>query len=159
MDNRRAARGLSLLELAVALVVLGLLVSLTPPALNSIGARWRLRGAAQEIEGVVRWAQNAAAARGVPESVLYDLPERSYWVRLRGKVPVVHTLPRGVRFDYVDLGDVRVVNDVAVVRAFPNDTLDSHEVLLLGEGDLRLRIAFDRLTGEPFYEEGQHAPR
>jgi len=157
---RRGTGGLTLLETLVALAILGLLLSLVRPVLDGVGARWRLRAAAQEVEGVVRWAQNAAAARGVPAHVIYDVREGSCWVRLRDKTHAFHALPRGVTFSFVRLGGIEVTGDLANVRAFPDGTLDSHEVALQGAGELRIHMTFERLTGEPSYEETHDdAPR
>ena len=151
--------GLSLLELMAALLVLGLVLSLTRPALNGVSARWRLRAAAQEVESAVHWARNAAAVRGAPADLRYDVSEGAYWVDLGDETETYRTLPRGVRFGYVRLGGIEVVNDIALVRVFPDGSLDGHELTLEGGDGLRIRMTFRRLTGEAAYEETQDGAR
>lgn len=150
--SSRTSNGLTLLELMAALVILGLLVALVPPAVDGIGPRWRLRATARQVAATAQWARNAAAVQGSPVEVFYDVPEGSHWVRVGDDTEAFHTLPRDVRFEWVKFGDIQVAGDVAVCKAFPDGTLDAHEVMLRNEKGMRIRISFDRLTGEPTYE-------
>jgi len=154
--DRRGQGGVTLLELMVALVILGLLLTLVPPAVNSLSPRWRLRSAAHEVAATVQWARNAAAIQGRPVQILYDVPEGAYWVRVGDETYALRSLPREVRFDWVKFGRIVVVNDVAACEAFPDGALDSHQVMLRNQNDRRMRLHFDRLTGEPTYEEKAH---
>ena len=153
--RRRAGEecGLTLLELMAALVILGLVITLSRPILNGINSRWRLRSAAYQVESVVRFAQNAAAARDESVQVLYDVTEGSHWVRIGDTTYSFRTLPDGVRFESVNFGERPVVRDVAACGVFSDGTLDGHSVTLHGAGDTRIRLDFDRLTGEAYYEE------
>ena len=137
-----------------ALIILGLLLALVRPMVNGVTSRWRLRAAAQQVESVVQWAQNAAAVRGEPVQVLYDVPDGSYWVRVGDETHALHRLPGEVSFASVRFGEIKVTRDVAACGAFPDGTLDSHEVILRTTDDSAVRLTFDRLTGEPSYEEG-----
>jgi len=135
-----------------ALVILGLLVTLAPPAVNGISPTWRLRAAARQVAATAQWARNAAAVQGGPVEIFYDVPEGSHWVREGGDTQAFHALPRDVRFEWVKFGGIQVAGDVAVCKAFPDGTLDAHEVMLRSDKGMRIRIRFDRLTGEPTYE-------
>lgn len=148
---------MSLLELMAALAILGLLVAIVPPALDGVSATWRLRAAGRDIESTVRSALNEAAATGRPARVLYDLREQGLWVRSGDERRSEHRLPKDIRFRHVRFGNISVVYDVAAVRAFPDGTLDAHEVSLSGPDGLALTIGFDRLTGEPRFAEGADA--
>ncbi len=150
----RSCLALSLLELMVALVLLGLLLALSLPALDGITAGWRLRAAAHQVEAVVQWAQNAAAVTGGPVQVLYDVPDGSFWVRMNDETHAHHRLPDGVSFESVRFGEVEVIYDVAAVRAFPDGTVDAHEVRLQTGEDTLIGLTFNRLTGEVQFREG-----
>jgi len=150
---RRRTWALTLLELTAALVILGLLLSIVQFTVNGISSGWRLRAAAHHVEATVRWAQNAAVARGEMTRVYYHLPEGSFWVGVGDETFSYHTLPRNIRFGRVCFGEIEVVGDVAVCRVYPDGTLDSHEVILSDADDQRASVSFARLTGEPVYEE------
>lgn len=153
----RAQSAMTLLELMAALVILGILVAISRPAVDGISAHWRLRSAAIRVESAVRFAMNAAAARNESVQVMYDVPGGSHWVRVGEDDLNFHRLPSGISMDRVDLGDVEVTADVAACAVQPEGTLDAHEVVLRGQGGERIRIFFDRLTGEAYYEEDADA--
>jgi len=155
--GRVRARGMSLLELMAALIVIGLLVAIVPPSLNGVSAKWQLRGAAQDVEAAVRRALNEAAATGTPTQIVYDLDDQTFRVRSRGETADVRNLPQSVRFKRVRFGRVEILSAAASVRAFPDGSLDAHEVELRGPDGLFLSIAFDRLTAEARFEEGSDA--
>jgi len=150
--TRAGRRGLTLLELMVALLIVGFLLALTPPTLNGLSAKWRLRAAGREIESTALHARTLAVSRGVRSHLKYDVPEGLYWIALGDERVVVKRLPKGVRFRSVRFGDVGILYDVADLRAFPDGTVDSHQVDLVG-GGAGLRLTFDRLTGAVSYKE------
>jgi len=137
----------------VTLAIVGLLLALVPPALDGISPRWRLRAAALQVAATAQWARNAAALQGSPAQILYDVRGGSCWVRLGQDTHALHNLPPDVRFETVRLGDVEVRSDVAACQAFPDGTLEPHQVTLRNEKGMRIRISFNRLTGEPTYEQ------
>jgi len=156
---KNRASGLTIIELMVALAVLGVLLVIVPPALNSLGPRWRIRAAAQEVAATVQWARNAASLADAQVEILYDVPDGSFWVRSGLETRAYHELPRDVRFRRVRFGEVEVILDVAACRAFPDGTVDAHEVALEdGRGNGAV-ISFDRLTGEPTYETTSETAR
>ena len=150
-------KALSLLELMAALFILGLLATLVPRALDGMSARWKLRADAQNVESVLRWAQNAAAADGEATHILYDVPLGAFWVRRQDEVFAAHQLSSGVRFQVVEMGTIRIVNDRARVTAYPDGTVDAHNIILSGQKGLRIGITYDRLTGEATYKEAADA--
>ena len=151
-------RGMTLFELLVALVVVGLLAALARPRLDRITSVWRLRSAGSEIESVVRWARNAAVARGRTAQVMYDVPAGLFWVRLGEASFSVRRLSEGVRLHVVAFPNgLAVFHDVAAVRVFPDGTIEGHQVVLWAADGRRLSLAFNRLTGEAVSEESADA--
>ena len=153
--SRRAnAAALTLIEMMAALVILALALTVCRLALDGITVRWRLRAAAHEVESVAQWALNAAASRGRPTRVLYDVPENCWWVQMGTETFAWHRLPQGVAFVSVRFPDgTEIMHDVAAVRASPEGTLDPHVVTLTGHNGEEVVLSFDRLTGEMTYEE------
>lgn len=152
---RRAGRqAVTLIEMMAALVILALALSVSHLAIDGITVRWRLRGAAHEVESVTQWALNAAASRGRPTRVLYDVQENCWWVQMGTETFAWHHLPQGVEFVSVRFPDgTEIVRDVAAVTASPEGTLDPHVVTLTGHSDEEVVLSFDRLTGEMTYLE------
>jgi type IV fimbrial biogenesis protein FimT len=62
-------RGLTLLELVIALAVLAVLATLALPSFGALTARTRLKGAAEMLAGDVSEARFEAARRGQPLSI------------------------------------------------------------------------------------------
>ncbi len=63
MDGRRCARGLTLIELLVALSILGLLMVMAAPGLSEWLANARLRNAAEALSASLQAAKGEAVAR------------------------------------------------------------------------------------------------
>ena len=61
------ARGFTLVELAAALMVLGLLFAFCVPAFQSVSASYQLKGAIQNIAGQLRLAREKAIATGTDQ--------------------------------------------------------------------------------------------
>ncbi len=139
-----------------ALVILALLVTLVRTGLDNVTPRWRLRAAAHQVENVVRFAQNLAVSNGGSAQVYYDVRENRYWIRRTGDDTLLaaHDLPDGVSFEEVSFANgIRVVSDIATIRAYEDGTLDFHRVILAAPGGGRARLTFQRLTGDADYEE------
>ena len=149
---------MTLVETLATLVVVGLLLAIVGPALNGVTAGWRLRAAANRVENVLLFARHAAATEGKPFQALYDVPDGPCWARRGEEVYARVELPEGVRIESVRFPDGTVVRrDVAAARAWPNGTVDAHEVTLVNADGRRVRLAFNRLTGEASFEESQDA--
>lgn len=137
----------------MALAILGLLLAIVPARLDRLRSRWRLRAAAEEIAATTSWAHNSAALQGVAVQIMYDVPRSEFWIRTGQRAENFRHLPDGVVFAHVAFGSRLVTGDVAACQAYPDGTLDAHEVVLRSDAGRDMRIRFDRLTGEPSYVE------
>jgi type II secretion system protein H len=72
--NRRVAgqAGFTLIELMVALSVLGVLMAIAVPTMSSHMALQEIRGSAQQVVDVLRDARDSAMNEGQPRYVLFD---------------------------------------------------------------------------------------
>ena len=66
-----AARGFSLIEMCIALVILGMLFAFSIPAVNSFNASYKRRGAAEDIAGQLRLAREKAIATSSTQTLRF----------------------------------------------------------------------------------------
>lgn len=151
---RWRTRGMTLLEVLIALGIMGMLLALTPIALNNLSSRWGLRGGAQQVESLALWAQNAAASRDKTVRIMYDVPEGMAWVEWDDEKYSIQRLPGKVKFEKVEFATgVEVTQDIAAVEVRPDMSLDPHSVTLTAGKNERAVLEFDRLTGNSTYRE------
>ena len=67
----KRTRGLTLIELLVALAVMGVLIAVTAPSFRSLFEVQRLRGINAQLVTDLQFARNEAVARGVPLRVVF----------------------------------------------------------------------------------------
>jgi prepilin-type N-terminal cleavage/methylation domain-containing protein len=74
LDIRRASvqDGMTLIELMVTLSIVGVLMAIAIPTVSNYVALQEIRGAAREVEDVLRDARDAAINEGRPHYVLFD---------------------------------------------------------------------------------------
>jgi prepilin-type N-terminal cleavage/methylation domain-containing protein len=97
-------RGFSLIELAIVLVVMGLLFGFSVPSFNRISSSYQLRGAAENVAGQLRLAREKAIATGV-EQPLHIPNSTTYHMHYPSGISTTWTLPRGVTFTNATVGD------------------------------------------------------
>jgi prepilin-type N-terminal cleavage/methylation domain-containing protein len=99
-------RGFSLVELAIVLVVMGLLLSFSIPSFRRLSASFQLRGAAENVAGQLRLARERAIATGV-EQPIHIPNSTTYHIHYQSPANVISTtwtLPNGVTFTNPTVG-------------------------------------------------------
>jgi type IV fimbrial biogenesis protein FimT len=99
--DRTSTRGFTLVELAITLVVLGLLFAFSAPALQGISATNQLKGATENIAAQLRMAREKAIATGVaqPMHFTYNWLGSDYHIHYAdGTVGANWKLPRGITY-------------------------------------------------------------
>ena len=92
--GRDAERGVTLTELLVVLAIVGLLVLITVPAFMDWMRAYKVRTAAEAVQGDLRLARNVAVARNSDVDVLFKPTEFS-WTDANGRARVFK-IPPGV---------------------------------------------------------------
>jgi prepilin-type N-terminal cleavage/methylation domain-containing protein len=69
--NSRASRGFSLVELAITLVVFGLVLAMTVPAFRGFSASHQLKGAIANVNGQLRLGREKAIASGTTQTLRF----------------------------------------------------------------------------------------
>ena len=98
-----AERGFSLVELAIVLVVMGLLLTFSIPGFRGLSSTYQLRGATENIAGQLRLARAKAIATGV-EQPLHIPNSTTYHIHYPSGISTAWTLPRGVTFTNPTVG-------------------------------------------------------
>ena len=142
----RDARGFTLIEIIVAMVIVAMAMALVAPAIDS-GMRAReVRSAVREVSGTFKSLQTEAIRTGRSQSVLISIEENSMKIEGRGRS--------------VEFGDVAILRDLeggefgplgrSRVRFHPNGST-SGVALLIGDrenpAELGYVIAVDPLIG------------
>jgi general secretion pathway protein H len=135
-DRRRFSAGFTLLELVVALAILGLVLAITLPLLGRRNADAAVAGAAIEIRAALRTARDAAIVDSRP--VIFRGDKGGYWIdRRRYLLGGISGSASGIRIAV--LGGQRI-------SFFPSGGSSGGHILVRG-ASLSREIAVDPLTG------------
>lgn len=110
--NVRSARGYSLVEILVAMAVLGILAAMAVPMVSAATSGTKLRAEADNLSSLVGLAKMRASARFARARVYVDRSAQTYVVQIWNATTgswdndgAVATLPFGVSFGFGKLAD------------------------------------------------------
>ncbi len=148
--------GFTLVELAVVLVLVGLLLGLVLPRLPGVG-EGRLEATARHIAGMTRHIYNEAALTGLEHRIRIDLTQQKIeGLRLDADGELVplngsgrgSELPDSVRFvDVERLGAGKTTGGQLEVRVLPVGWIDETVIRLRADNDQVLTLHLLPLTG------------
>lgn len=142
--KRSPARGFTLIELMLVLVVMGLLVGLTPPLFEKAFPSLKLKAATRDLAQEMRFIQQSAILTGQVTKVRFDLQNNAYRSDLVNQGET-RQLPDGLHF-IQDENAVSISGEQILVFEFFPDGSSSGGKLILGNGARRLAISVDWLT-------------
>ncbi|GAB4280455.1 MAG: hypothetical protein Kow0092_36080 [Deferrisomatales bacterium] len=142
-------RGLTLVELMVALAVLGILAGVAVPYLLGNLPTYRVNGAARQVLGDLRLARTLAVEHGIQAFVAFDVAQRRYTVGLDTdedeswdpardetvKTVDLRELYPGIEFGSQGGDTVTFTSPDAVARFTADGTSQGGSVFLRPEGD------------------------
>lgn len=114
MSGRAAPRGLTLIEMLVALVLIGVVYALSGPLLRTMTGTVGLDGAATSIRAALRAGRSYAIARRVPHAVAFELDAGTFRIEdmeTDAAIGRTYRLPSGVRFKAPNGGDPFSLDD------------------------------------------------
>ena len=135
--NDDGNRGFTLVELAMVLVVLGLLFSFCIPAFHSLSASQQLKGAGENLAVQLRMAREKAIATGVVQP-MHFVGTNVYHIHYPTGIAAAWTLPTGISFTssmndwYRMQADGRCDNSGDIVLRDPRGDRDTVSVQLSG---------------------------
>jgi general secretion pathway protein H len=137
-----AARGFTLLELVMVIVLIGGLSALAAGLMGSALPGQQLRGASRELAAQLRFARAQAIVSGEPQVFELDTATREW----RGPKRRHGTLPRAIEVIAVGARDEQTTPSVAAYRFFP-DGASTGGHIRLKRGGAEWRLDIDWLTG------------
>jgi general secretion pathway protein H len=141
--TRKTIRGLTLLELLIVLVLMGLVAAVTIPIFGSGVSTTELRSAAREVAAGLRAARGQAIAQRAESVLQLDVAGRNFWVPPDTRV---HALPREIEIKlYTAQRDI-VNENVGAIRFYPDGGSTGGRVTL-ASGERKYDVDVDWLTG------------
>ena len=106
--NGIRSRGFTLVELAVTLVVIGLLLAFSIPAFQSVSDSYQLKGATMNIASQLRMAREKAIATGVDQPMHFTMDWAGcngcdYHIHYATAVGAAFDLPKGICYYSVNV--------------------------------------------------------
>ncbi len=173
MTLRRFSRGsgrcgFTLIEMSVVVVIIGLVSALVFVRIGAVIPKERLRAAAADVAGAVRFARAAARLRRSEVSLQYDLDKGAWKVSVMpnrwnvtepDKVPEPEVVyagapPKGIRISalyYAESG--LALSGTATASFRPQGAVGEHMVILENESGDTIRVYVPALSGVPFVVE------
>ncbi|HUK55438.1 MAG TPA: type II secretion system protein [Nitrospiria bacterium] len=168
ISNRRGLpvrqAGFTYLELAVVMLILGVVVALAFPTIHNFGSS-ALKQSARHLVRTVYFLTDRAAATKQIYRLNFDLDRREYWVtvqsgegefvRADSDIVTRTSLPETVRFADVDtLHQGKLTLGVAYMDFFPVGRVDKTTVHLTDEQKDNLTLVVNPVTGRVKVYEG-----
>jgi prepilin-type N-terminal cleavage/methylation domain-containing protein len=88
-------RGFTLIELAITVLVLGILIGFSVPAFGRLSASYQLHGASENIAGQLRLAREKALATGVTQP-MHFVSTNVYHIHYPSGIAAAWTTPNGI---------------------------------------------------------------
>jgi len=146
----KTARGFTLLEIMVVMVIAGLMIALVPPMFSGAVSGTKLKGSARDLAIVLRETRSKAIIHNTEQLVHLDLKEPRY--RVGNSKP--QALPANVDMAVEVVTGARVEEEAQhVVRFFP-DGSSSGELITLSGGKRAYYLQLNWLTGSITITEG-----
>jgi len=140
--NRLSSRGFSLVELAVTLVVLGLVLAFSIPSFQSFNTEQQLKGATENIAGQMRLMREISISSGTIQTMhfFYATFGGDYHIHNGAVVGGTWSLPRNITYYWgagtnsvmVSTPDGRMSSSGMIILEDPKGNRDTVSVLASG---------------------------
>ncbi|MFL2502659.1 MAG: Tfp pilus assembly protein FimT/FimU [Luminiphilus sp.] len=145
------ARGFTLLELIVVLVIAGLLFSLGGPSVRTLSATMEYRDAVRQIVSAAKNARRDAFAQGIPMDLLIDTDRNQY--ALSADSPSLSAdqfapLPEALDITVVYAAEVSPKPGLAAIRFYPAGGSSGGEISVARPSGAGVHLTIDWLLGD-----------
>jgi general secretion pathway protein H len=148
MAKRPTNDGFTLLELVMVVLIMGLALAVSYPALSRGSASIHLRSAGRNVLSTFRYAREKAITeqRGI-QLVANSKTQNVILADEFGEGNRSYTLPADVRIQRLSLAGQVITEGPLVIRFSPNGSSDSAEIVMQSSSGAALRIISDSITG------------
>ena len=147
MDKRKiksTGRGFTLLELLVALAILGLSLTLVPPIMGNAIERSRLKSATRQIAAGLKYSRSKAIVSQQEVAFTLDVEKKTYTVQDRKKQL---SLPEKAKLKLITAKSEQLSEAKGMIRFFPDGSSTGGQVAL-NDAALEYRVDVNWLTGK-----------
>ena len=144
------ARGFTLLEIMVVMVIAGLMIALVPPLFSGAVSGTKLKGSARDLAIVLRETRSKAIIHNTEQLVHLDLKQPRYRVG-NGKP---RALPENVDMAVEVVTGANIEEEAQHVLRFFPDGSSSGELITLSGGNRAYYLQLNWLTGSITITEG-----
>jgi prepilin-type N-terminal cleavage/methylation domain-containing protein len=147
-----SARGVTLLELILVMMIMCTLLAVAAPSLRGFFASRKIDDAAVQILALTKLARSQAISEGVIYRLNFDTRERSYWLAaqkegafksLETEMGQVYTLPKDIKLELLDIEQ----KDRDVFLAFtPRGTVTAGTIRLTDQNGRTLEVTCPSVT-------------
>lgn len=162
--NWRRDRGLTLIELIVVLIILGVVAIFAFPKLGGVFSGSYLRSSARRLAGMIRYTESQAAVSGKEHWLCYDLDKGEYWVAEKGEGEFLESVDElggrrallpGIKFQEVITQEEGGVSQGIVSSRFsPQGLVEETTIHLINEKEEEISILIKGLAGKVEIYEG-----
>jgi general secretion pathway protein H len=139
----RATRGVTLLELLIVLMLMGIMAAMVIPTFGAGASGAELKSAARQIAAGLRIARNQAIAQRAEAFLVLDLAGRSFSVPPDAQV---HKLPERVEIKLFTAQKDLVNEQTGAIRFFPDGGSNGGRITV-ASGTRKYDVDIDWLTG------------
>ncbi len=141
-------RGFTLLEVALTIVIIAVVLSVTLPSISRGTDIFRLRATGRDLVNTMRYAREKAVTEQQETRVVVD--REGHKVMLTdelGDGSRTLEVPKEIRVTRVVLAVEEIREGTLVIRFLPNGSADNAEIQIASARGSQLRVVTDSLTG------------
>ncbi len=142
--KRQKARGFTLLELLIVLLLISIVIAISSLSLVSVMKSSRLEAAARSISATLRYARALAALKGRRQSVVIDLDTRSYGIE---NSTGLKRLGANIGMKVIDPRDEEIDSGLYRISFLPSGAVDEGGSIIIWDDKRQFKIEPNPVTG------------
>lgn len=139
-------KGFTLIEILIAVVLLGIALSIVTPALGKFMKSVEIKGSQRKIVKLLKEAHNSAVKNNRPEVVKIKSSKLYYQDPVdKGEKIVIH----------LDSVNLKITSNIDKIVFYPDGTSSGGKLTIIYNNQERHNLIIDKITGEPEWSEAR----